>query len=1607
MEQHHYKQLDELFPEKHKAALEEARRFLHELTRIGSDEIRVFTSHRQESQASVVSRSVTAVANSLPSVGEGDASHFFEQAQYGKVESLRNNPRFFVDMFGDQEGDEALSEASRESETEQQVYRTSRRGGLDPDELLPKGGRRVSRRYRKDTSTKNTRRVPFTNNWILTNRPLALPQEEENSTPRSSCSSVTTYESIGISKQFKLQKKNVDYIRNQLDSLENDYSDEGTLRLNGILCALTLIIRHRGSSGPLFEVSPTLVRILAKLVEADELTYIYACHVIESMLYCEKLKGNSDSSRASWLELGLEDILSEKMQTFVFSELAQKLSFKVFWHLAEEEKLKVKVMKNTMQNVQAAMNNFKNSSGLQYEACALLQRLAVNDENELLIQSSGALLLVLQTALNKNLDITTVKKACSALWNLSFNDRNRKYLIKQEAHKKIFDIIRQSKGHPHGVEVVAKASGVMWNLADYMEAKTQLILDDIPKKMVQVMAEYRFNPKVQEMGCGCLRSLAHDDASRVKLMEIGAAKKILESMQDHINEKDIQYQAFAVLKKLSCNDVNEGRLIKMQAGQRILEAMEAHKNEASIQERACGVLWNLAVNDQHKKDLVEMGCAQKMLQAMQLHLDNEGVQYQTCRTLKRLARDTNNERTLMRLNAADCVLKAMEKHSTNANIQEKGCGVLWNLSDRDEHKAKLMELGAATRILKAMRQHLGNDNVQYEACGALKRLAVDDNIEGKLMKMGAAQQVIAAMKNHYVSADVQSQACGVLWNLAFNGQVRLMELKAPDQIFEAMKRHPKVTSVQEKACGTLWKLAEIEKNNAELIRQGVIQHVIDAMKNNESHEGVQYQACGTIWNLAVKERNRKDLLDKNVEDCVLKAMENHTNRADIMHSACGVLLNLLQSNVEIKSYFNEKGDRVALKKDPAVLRSKAPGSFTYTKVSVNNRVLLGAKNAVEKIKISIQRHQENVDVVFQALAALNHLSKEPLNLLKLLAPQVLHTVIVGMSLHADDPGVRDSALTLLSNVMLQLVTLNFPSVAKNFFGISKEDINSVQGWANIEVPVPKLLLESGVSKVIHIMKQFVLTQSSQEKGIRFLNCCILFLQRKKQRDVYRLQQALSSYEKKAKHFHDSIDDSFIRSRSTFVSFTSYPGQSEHSAISVEHKIRFQKILKPYLKKVREIFTRVFAAMSNHLGSKRIMEDSLLCLHLFLVTNNFNDSSAALVVEHQKLFLENDALVGLVASLVGNIGSGKHVVHRSLGIISAVVNLLESSVLETAERIQYKTCLAEQLEACDFIKLLSDKLKSSGLAGDEETLSMTLLCLEIMERFLPSLEEYVQHGLLYLLTSFLDSAIADEQVTNGSEFGIKQKCFWKMVTVCKDLMCLEEPPPLNDVQDIILSLLSGARQSVLYFPVIASSCVEFSTILLQRGTIANQTRNPSSFADRVTAAVEAIMSFIFQCHSEKTDRRKEFQSHFSVSVISQAGSQFNRQQLLAGQRHRETNQLSGYDICLLENLVTLVKELCHAKRSSTLAVHSKDNLKGYLVSLAGEETEIQEVASSLALAKLADETVRLVDSLRLEIAKEQRSPLGSMSNSTRRAPGMIKPKKLSTQSEHSGTFHDLT
>lgn len=827
----------------------------------------------------------------------------------------------------------------------------------------------------------------------------SLLREEEDS---------VSLTSMNVPAELELNADSMKFISKTL--VENtpnpdfaDYLDTfGTKEDNTLALFHTLfcLVQYPQHLRDLKKCALQLLRALRIFNANPSLSY-YGCCVLEKLLGDEK----SDRSvfKKKMLAAHAEEVVVGVMDVHSHVASLQSVCCKLLWSLSEGETDSPRVLREeVLEKVIAAMSAFPESDGVQFEACALLQRLAVDDENEEHIGRSGGISYVLEAATSQSLDEEVVKKACAALWNLSFSDQNRREMIDNGAHVEILKVIgkySEETGNRRP-DIVAKACGVLWNLGDLVYGKPILLQNKVPEKMIATMTIFRFDPRVQEMGCGCLRTLAYNDESRIGLMNIGAALKILESMKDHVENQDIQYQAFAVLKKLSCNDVNEGRLVEMQAGQRILEAMSNHLEVASIQGRACGVLWNLAVKDDHKLELIRMGCAEKILDAMRAHRLDEAVQFQTCRTLKRLARESMNEVHLMRLGAAEHVLIAMKTHINNKKIQEKGCGVLWNLSERDEHKRQLMNLGAAEQILESMQRHIDVGDVQYEACGALKRLAVDDQIEVKLMAMNAADYVLKAMKQHKDEADVQGQACGVLWNLAFNGQAQLMKLNAPERILEAMKRHPEKESVQEKACGTLWKLAEIEENNKRLMELKVVDKVIDAMENIRGHPGVQYQACGTLWNLAVRDQNRIPLLEAKAEEKVLNAMRDHSNRADILHSSCGVLFNLAQNDIRIERKFQTE-----------------LGGFPV-QTSVSSRFLLASKGAIQGIVQSIRAQKEQADVVYQAMAALNHIAHDPKTLPYFLVDEgLLEEALSAAKLMMDDPQIQENAVSLVSKVM--------------------------------------------------------------------------------------------------------------------------------------------------------------------------------------------------------------------------------------------------------------------------------------------------------------------------------------------------------------------------------------------------------------------------------------------------------------------------------------------------------------------------------------------------------------------------------------------------------------
>jgi hypothetical protein len=60
-------------------------------------------------------------------------------------------------------------------------------------------------------------------------------------------------------------------------------------------------------------------------------------------------------------------------------------------------------------------------TGVQEQACGVLQNLAMNAENEVLITRNGAMDMILQAMINFPHESTVQEKACAALKNLATN----------------------------------------------------------------------------------------------------------------------------------------------------------------------------------------------------------------------------------------------------------------------------------------------------------------------------------------------------------------------------------------------------------------------------------------------------------------------------------------------------------------------------------------------------------------------------------------------------------------------------------------------------------------------------------------------------------------------------------------------------------------------------------------------------------------------------------------------------------------------------------------------------------------------------------------------------------------------------------------------------------------------------------------------------------------------------------------------------------------------------------------------------------------------------------------------------------------------------------
>ncbi|CAJ1424105.1 unnamed protein product [Effrenium voratum] len=526
--------------------------------------------------------------------------------------------------------------------------------------------------------------------------------------------------------------------------------------------------------------------------------------------------------------------------------------------------------------VQAAMQSYKQSRGVQEHSCAIIRNLACSDEWLSYIEHIDGTGLVL-AALERFKLAHLVQERMSAKESPHFSSVQEQGLgaISNLASKS------QQRGRLNGAMSLvqtaliehsdkagacAQACAALWNLvADHKENQALVDQLQITQKVCEAIEVHLADEEVLENAFGAISNFTSFNLSNKQaVVDVNGAGSICRGMQEHLTATPVQRQGCAALWSLAANsEAAQAALFEAKALSTVCRAMGSEPMDPNLQENGCGLVRNLTVsNEDCKVQAIQVGCAEKVCAALARHED--------------------------------------------VRVRRQGCGALLNMASvQPEHVEEchhaIVQLDGVSRLCLAISSHLKEVSVVEPACGALRALAsgAQAGTHGPREKILLHDELVPhVIRASFVNLEfnlVQRHCLEALRHVCDweSGAAEVNAARGALATCRAMARQWQDPVVQERGCGILKGLAGVKDGPASVVSAGGLARIAAALRSFREERGLQLSAFEAL--LAMSKEAAQDVEASGCRQAMLLSMPHQD--FPLLVVGCGVLRNLALGDV--------------------------------------------------------------------------------------------------------------------------------------------------------------------------------------------------------------------------------------------------------------------------------------------------------------------------------------------------------------------------------------------------------------------------------------------------------------------------------------------------------------------------------------------------------------------------------------------------------------------------------------------------------------------------------------------------------------------------------------
>lgn len=472
----------------------------------------------------------------------------------------------------------------------------------------------------------------------------------------------------------------------------------------------------------------------------------------------------------------------------------------------------------------------------------------------------------------------------------------------------------------------------------------------------------------------CIASFLVDKEMRNAAKAEEICEFVSKALETFPSDADSAIQAVRVLELLSLKQDNREILISAGVCENLASMLFSFPFHVQLVKPGIGTIINLLrKKDEIKERLGAAGALELMVSCLRNFPEHADIQLCSLQVLGTLLYNhTGNNTRIDSKRGSEAVVEAMECYPLDSDIQLAGCKCIGNLTKGNEENASALEDKACEVLVRAI-VFPGDKSLEFQALRAVcNALQACPELSDKLGECGICYGVVQAAGAFPDHEKLQDHGIMIMLELTYDGGPNIRRLGSAGAcrcVVEVSRRFNsrEITLNCLKAFFNL-SYGDVE-NNKELGEAGAPERICAALSNFKDDADIVYHGICAIKNMSVDADNNREMGLAGVPEALVEAMLRFLSNREIINYGLKAIINLAWV--------------------------------------AENQEALGQADACKAIGSIIAQHEEDVDVMQNALSAALRLSLDhPENQKRLGLEGFCDQVLAGFTKFGNDKEVQ-------------------------------------------------------------------------------------------------------------------------------------------------------------------------------------------------------------------------------------------------------------------------------------------------------------------------------------------------------------------------------------------------------------------------------------------------------------------------------------------------------------------------------------------------------------------------------------------------------------------------